>query len=88
MFGKGTKPTDTVARRLIGTEEERVPGAELRVGDLVVWEAGDVIPGDGDGDVVEGVASVDESAIMGESARVIRESGGDRGAVTGGTKVF
>ncbi|MBT2489831.1 potassium-transporting ATPase subunit KdpB [Streptomyces sp. ISL-96] len=78
--------TDTVARRLIGTDEERVPGAELRVGDLVVCEAGDLIPGDGD--VVEGVASVDESAITGESAPVIRESGGDRSAVTGGTKVL
>ncbi|MFD3725822.1 potassium-transporting ATPase subunit KdpB [Streptomyces sp. NPDC058671] len=78
--------TDTVARRLAGADEERVPGTELRVGDLVVCEAGDVIPGDGD--VVEGVASVDESAITGESAPVIRESGGDRCAVTGGTKVL
>ncbi|MEK2479460.1 potassium-transporting ATPase subunit KdpB [Streptomyces noursei] len=78
--------TDTVARRLNGTEEEQVPGTELRVGDLVVCEAGDIIPGDGD--VVEGVASVDESAITGESAPVIRESGGDRSAVTGGTKVL
>ncbi|MGW0788953.1 potassium-transporting ATPase subunit KdpB [Streptomyces sp. NPDC002911] len=78
--------TDTVARRVIGTNDERVPGAELRIGDLVVCEAGDVIPGDGD--VVEGVASVDESAITGESAPVIRESGGDRSAVTGGTKVL
>ncbi|NUK81058.1 potassium-transporting ATPase subunit KdpB, partial [Streptomyces lunaelactis] len=65
---------------------EQVPGTELRIGDLVVCEAGDVIPGDGD--VVEGVASVDESAITGESAPVIRESGGDRSAVTGGTKVL
>ncbi|MFI9100705.1 potassium-transporting ATPase subunit KdpB [Streptomyces fildesensis] len=78
--------TDTVARRLNGGVEESVPGAELRIGDLVVCEAGDVIPGDGD--VVEGVASVDESAITGESAPVIRESGGDRCAVTGGTKVL
>ncbi|WP_443050238.1 potassium-transporting ATPase subunit KdpB [Streptomyces sp. NBC_00236] len=78
--------TDTVARRVIGTDEERIPGAELRIGDLVVCEAGDIIPGDGD--VVEGVASVDESAITGESAPVIRESGGDRSAVTGGTKVL
>lgn len=77
---------DTVARRLTGTDEEHVSGTELRVGDLVVCEAGDVIPGDGD--VVEGVASVDESAITGESAPVIRESGGDRSAVTGGTKVL
>ncbi|KOV90770.1 MULTISPECIES: potassium-transporting ATPase subunit KdpB [unclassified Streptomyces] len=79
--------TDTVARRLLKDgSEERVPGTELRIGDLVVCEAGDVIPGDGD--VVEGVASVDESAITGESAPVIRESGGDRSAVTGGTKVL
>lgn len=78
--------TDTVARRLNGTNEEQVPGTELRIGDLVVCEAGDVIPGDGD--VVDGVASVDESAITGESAPVIRESGGDRSAVTGGTKVL
>ncbi|MFI5617132.1 potassium-transporting ATPase subunit KdpB [Streptomyces sp. NPDC051567] len=78
--------TDTVARRLSGTVEEQVPGTELRIGDLVVCEAGDIIPGDGD--VVEGVASVDESAITGESAPVIRESGGDRSAVTGGTKVL
>ncbi|WP_438484922.1 potassium-transporting ATPase subunit KdpB [Streptomyces sp. S186] len=78
--------TDTVARRLNGDVEEQVPGTELRVDDLVVCEAGDIIPGDGD--VVEGVASVDESAITGESAPVIRESGGDRCAVTGGTKVL
>lgn len=77
---------DTVARRLTGAAEERVPGTALRVGDLVVCEAGEVIPGDGD--VVEGVASVDESAITGESAPVIRESGGDRSAVTGGTRVL
>ncbi|MGW4626641.1 potassium-transporting ATPase subunit KdpB [Streptomyces rubiginosohelvolus] len=83
--------TDTVARRLVGGrlvggQEERVAGTDLRVGDLVVCEAGDTVPGDGD--VVEGVASVDESAITGESAPVIRESGGDRSAVTGGTKVL
>ncbi|WP_329578411.1 potassium-transporting ATPase subunit KdpB [Streptomyces sp. NBC_01361] len=80
--------TDTVARRLSkdGKTEDQVPGTELRIGDLVVCEAGDIIPGDGD--VVEGVASVDESAITGESAPVIRESGGDRSAVTGGTKVL
>ncbi|MFI8100640.1 potassium-transporting ATPase subunit KdpB [Streptomyces sp. NPDC086023] len=80
--------TDTVARRLAsdGTTEQQVPGTDLRIGDLVVCEAGDIIPGDGD--VVEGVASVDESAITGESAPVIRESGGDRSAVTGGTKVL
>ncbi|MEW1638942.1 potassium-transporting ATPase subunit KdpB [Streptomyces sp. NPDC093801] len=80
--------TDSVARRLAkdGTGEEQVPGTGLKIGDLVVCEAGDIIPGDGD--VVEGVASVDESAITGESAPVIRESGGDRSAVTGGTKVL
>ncbi|MFF3316176.1 potassium-transporting ATPase subunit KdpB [Streptomyces sp. NPDC003035] len=80
--------TATVARRLAadGVTEEQVPGSELRVGDLVVCEAGDIVPGDGD--VVEGVASVDESAVTGESAPVIRESGGDRSAVTGGTKVL
>src|SRR6516162_9321554 len=84
---------DTMARRLIdwhpgqaGTREEEVPGTQLTLGDHVVVEAGGVIPGDGD--VVEGVASVDESAITGESAPVIRESGGDRSAVTGGTKVL
>jgi K+-transporting ATPase ATPase B chain len=84
---------ETVARRLISwgpdqiaAGEEEVPGAQLRVGDFVVVEAGQVIPGDGD--VVEGVASVDESAITGESAPVIRESGGDRSAVTGGTRVL
>ncbi|WP_313404434.1 potassium-transporting ATPase subunit KdpB [Aeromicrobium sp.] len=79
--------TDTMARRLAddGTQTQ-VPGAELRVGDHVVVEAGEVIPGDGD--VVEGIASVDESAITGESAPVIREAGGDRSAVTGGTRVL
>ncbi|MEO3751112.1 potassium-transporting ATPase subunit KdpB [Streptomyces sp. B6B3] len=79
--------TDAVARRLAADgSQERVPGTELRVGDRVVCEAGDLVPGDGD--VVEGVASVDESAITGESAPVIRESGGDRTAVTGGTRVL
>jgi K+-transporting ATPase ATPase B chain len=79
--------TDTMARRLRadGTEE-LVAAPTLRVGDRVVVEAGGIIPGDGD--VIEGVASVDESAITGESAPVIRESGGDRSAVTGGTKVL
>src|SRR5580698_1557053 len=86
---------ETMARRLIGWQpgsdpaslrEESVPGTALTLGDFVVVEAGQVIPGDGD--VVEGVASVDESAITGESAPVIRESGGDRSAVTGGTTVL
>ncbi|HET8643688.1 MAG TPA: potassium-transporting ATPase subunit KdpB [Pseudonocardiaceae bacterium] len=82
----------TMARRLIGWPgsgdgaEEPVPATRLRYGDFVVVEAGQSIPGDGD--VVEGIASVDESAITGESAPVIRESGGDRSAVTGGTRVL
>src|SRR5213075_152453 len=66
--------------------EEKVPAPMLQKDDLVICEAGDVIPADGD--VVEGIASVDEAAITGESAPVIRESGGDRSAVTGGTKVM
>jgi K+-transporting ATPase ATPase B chain len=78
--------TDTMARRLTKTGEERVPAPQLKQGDRVVCESGDIIPGDGD--VVDGVASVDESAITGESAPVIRESGGDRSSVTGGTKVL
>jgi K+-transporting ATPase ATPase B chain len=83
--------TDTVARRLVdpGARSgpvEDVPAPQLRQGDRVVCEAGDVIPGDGD--VIEGIASVDESAITGESAPVIRESGGDRSSVTGGTRVL
>ncbi len=79
--------TETVARRLTATgTEEPVPADTLQLGDRVVVEAGQVIPGDGD--VVEGIASVDESAITGESAPVIRESGGDRSSVTGGTKVL
>jgi K+-transporting ATPase ATPase B chain len=77
---------DTIARRLRNKTEEKVPAADLQKGDLVVCEAGEVIPADGD--VVEGIASVDESAITGESAPVIRESGGDRSAVTGGTRVL
>jgi K+-transporting ATPase ATPase B chain len=84
---------ETIARRLIGWTPgqtqirlQEVPGTQLTLGDYVVVEAGEIIPGDGD--VVEGVASVDESAITGESAPVIRESGGDRSAVTGGTKVL
>ncbi|MCC6673156.1 MAG: potassium-transporting ATPase subunit KdpB [Planctomycetes bacterium] len=77
---------ETHARRLVGVREDRVVATELRKGDLVVCEAGDTIPADGD--VVEGIASVDESAITGESAPVIRESGGDRCAVSGGTRVL
>ncbi len=82
--------TTTVARRLASpsrnSKVEEVPAPDLRKDDLVLVEAGDVIPGDGE--VIEGVASVDESAITGESAPVIRESGGDRSAVTGGTHVL
>ncbi|MFI0794449.1 potassium-transporting ATPase subunit KdpB [Micromonospora rubida] len=86
---------DTVATRLVGWtpgaranayHDEAVPAPELRQGDVVLVHAGGIIPGDGD--VVEGIASVDESAITGESAPVIRESGGDRSAVTGGTRVL
>ncbi len=78
---------ETMARRLRADgSEEQVTGVELRIGDLVVVEAGQVIPGDGD--VVEGIATVDESAITGESAPVIRESGGDFSSVTGGTTVL
>ncbi len=78
---------ETMARRLrTDGSEESIPGSKLRAGDLVKVTAGEFIPGDGE--VVEGVASVDESAITGESAPVIRESGGDRSAVTGGTRVL
>jgi K+-transporting ATPase ATPase B chain len=78
---------ETNARRLVsGRREEVVPASALRKGDTVVVEAGEIIPGDGE--IIEGIASVDESAITGESAPVIRESGGDRSAVTGGTKVL
>lgn len=78
--------TQMTARRLLNGKEEKVIAAQLKKGDLVVCEAGDQIPGDGE--VIEGIASVDESAITGESAPVIRESGGDRSAVTGGTRVL
>jgi K+-transporting ATPase ATPase B chain len=78
--------TEITARRLRDGQEERIPAADLRIGDRVVCETGDFIPSDGE--VVEGIASVDESAITGESAPVIRESGGDRSAVTGGTRVL
>jgi len=77
---------DTVARLLRNGREEKIPAPRLQKNDLVVCEAGDVIPADGD--VIEGIASVDEAAITGESAPVIRESGGDRSAVTGGTRVL
>ena len=78
---------ETEARRLLADgSEQRCPASALAKGDTVVCEAGDLIPSDGD--IIEGVASVDESAITGESAPVIRESGGDRSAVTGGTRVL
>jgi len=74
------------ARKIIHEKEEIVLATDLRRGDIVICDAGEIIPADGD--VIEGIASVDESAITGESAPVIRESGGDRCAVTGGTKVI
>ncbi|MDI3310292.1 MAG: HAD-IC family P-type ATPase, partial [Thermoanaerobacterium sp.] len=77
---------DIKAKKLIGDKTEVVLGSTLKKGDVVLVEAGDIIPGDGE--VIEGVASVDESAITGESAPVIRESGGDRSSVTAGTKVL
>jgi K+-transporting ATPase ATPase B chain len=78
---------DLVARRMTEHgEEETVAASLLRAGDIVLASAGEFIPGDGE--IIEGIASVDESAITGESAPVIRESGGDRSAVTGGTKVL
>ncbi|MEO7144462.1 MAG: potassium-transporting ATPase subunit KdpB [Bryobacteraceae bacterium] len=79
--------TDTIGRRVVsGDRLEAVPASKLRAGDVVFCEAGELIPGDGD--VIDGIATVDESVITGESAPVIRESGGDRSAVTGGTKVL
>ena len=79
--------TDTLANRVVyGNAIEKVPSRQLLKGDVVVVSAGEVIPGDGE--IIEGVASVDESAITGESAPVIREAGGDRSAVTGGTRVL
>src|SRR5690242_3503798 len=78
--------TTTMARRLTNGREEKVPATDLQKGDEVVCQTGDIIPADGD--VIEGIASVDEAAITGESAPVIRESGGDRSAVTGGTRVL
>ena len=79
--------TDSIAKRLLSNgKTEMIPASGLRRGDIVVAAAGDLIPGDGE--VIEGIATVDESVITGESAPVIRESGGDRSAVTGGTRVL
>lgn len=79
--------TDTIAKKITSSGKvESVPASRLRVDDIVLCETGDVIPGDGE--VIEGIATVDESVITGESAPVIRESGGDRSAVTGGTRVL
>ncbi|HBS57915.1 MAG TPA: potassium-transporting ATPase subunit B, partial [Firmicutes bacterium] len=78
--------TETKAKKLEGDKVRTVDATQLRKGDVVLVEAGDTIPSDGE--VVEGIASVDESAVTGESAPVIRESGGDRNSVTGGTKVL
>src|SRR6202047_858326 len=80
--------SETMGNRLVGSDGhvESVPSGKLRMGDLVLVSAGEFIPSDGE--IIEGVASVDESAITGESAPVIREAGGDRSAVTGGTRVL
>ena len=79
--------SETIAKRIISNGKiEEIPSAKLRAGDLVSVSAGELVPGDGE--IVEGVASVDESAITGESAPVIREAGGDRSAVTGGTRIL
>ena len=78
--------TTTLARKFSNGKETKVPGVTLKIGDLFVCETGDTIPADGE--IVKGIATVDESAITGESAPVVRESGGDRSAVTGGTKVI
>jgi K+-transporting ATPase ATPase B chain len=78
--------TKTMARKLVNSKEVSVPGNDLKIGERFVCETGDFIPADGE--IVEGIATVDESAITGESAPVVRESGGDRSAVTGGTRVI
>ncbi len=78
--------TDAIAKRVVNGHTEDVPASKLRAGDVVICDALDIIPGDGE--VIDGIATVDESVITGESAPVIRESGGDRSAVTGGTRVL
>ena len=83
---RATRTTTTAHRRLENGTLEEVPAPELQRGDIVVVSAGEVIPADGE--IIEGVGSVDESAITGESAPVIREAGGDRSAVTGGTRLL
>ena len=80
------RATRTTTMAPAARRRARVPAPELQRGDVVVVEAGEVIPADGE--VIEGVGSVDESAITGESAPVIREAGGDRSAVTGGTRLL
>ena len=77
---------ETPAKRIVKDKIEVVTSSQLRKGDIFVCEAGDVIPADGE--IIEGLASIDESAITGESAPVIREAGGDKSSVTGGTKVL
>ena len=93
--GRGKAQADTLRKARSATEAKRlmpsgttetIPSSQLRAGDVVMVAAGELVPGDGE--VIEGVASVDESAITGESAPVIREAGGDRSAVTGGTRVL
>lgn len=78
--------SETVAKKISGNTTVPIPATQLRKGDVVLIEPGEIIPGDGE--VIEGIASVDESAITGESAPVIREAGGDRSSVTGGTRVL
>src|SRR5579872_35576 len=78
--------SETIANRIVDEKTEQVPSSQLRAGDFVFVSAGEFIPSDGE--IIFGVASVDESAITGESAPVIREAGGDRSAVTGGTRVL
>ena len=78
--------TKTMARMLVNGEEIQISSSDLKLGNLFVCEAGELIPADGE--IIEGIATVDESAITGESAPVVRESGGDRSAVTGGTRVL
>ncbi len=77
---------ETPAKLCVGNKIETVSSSQLKKGDIFICEAGDTIPSDGE--IIEGLASIDESAITGESAPVIREAGGDKSSVTGGTKVL